>query len=92
MELNRWCITGKNLTLEEQKIINAYIRSIPGGEHYTDEDNYISRNFVYVSYGKYFTSQMSYVYTNFTLLKFEEFKKYVLKEECTTSDILVTCL
>ena len=84
MELTKWCITGKHLKTEEQYIINAYVRSIPGGEHYIDRNNYISRYYVFVEYNKYVTSTDSArVFSDYRELTFEEFKKYILKEKTT---------
>jgi hypothetical protein len=93
MEITKWCITGKYLTKEEQYIINAYIRSIPGGEHYTDKVNHIKRYYVFVENNKYRTSRdFKPLDLDFAEITFEQFKKYILKEETESSNILTQCL
>ena len=84
MKLPKWCITGKHLTTEEQYIINAYVRGILGGEHYTDEYNFIKDYYVFVNNGKYFTSRSKAEEDpDYRKLTFDQFKKYILKEKTT---------
>lgn len=74
----RWCIKGTNP--DECMAINAYARSLQGGDHWGDEKNNAKYFYLCIKDGKYYKREY---YINGTLITFEQFQKYVLGVEFT---------
>lgn len=71
----KWCIISKSK--DQDNIINAYARSLKGGEHWTDLENYSARYYLHINNGEYQDGQCSPEYPEVT---FEQFKKHILKQ------------
>lgn len=70
----RWCIKGT--THDECMAINAYARSLQGGDHWVDKHNNAKYYYLCIKDGKYLKGDYN---INGTLITFEQFQKYVLK-------------
>lgn len=74
---------------EDSDLISTYIRSIPGGDHYENDENFPMKYAVHVRNSIYDTSTDSdCIYQDFTLITVEEFKKYILQLEEYKEEII----
>lgn len=72
----KWCIKGT--THDECMAINAYARSLQGGDHWGDEKNNAKYFYLCIKDGKYYKGDY---HIDGTLITFEQFQKYVLGVE-----------
>lgn len=76
-----YCIE-KVTTDEESDLVSTFIRSLPGGDHYKNEEKFPKDFYVYVADNKYDISveiYNDYLRKRATKITIEEFKKYILK-------------